>query len=89
VALVVPLGVRSVAAVVGAVLVLTAGASVIETLIVPRAVSSWLTRWVDRIVTGAFRVVIGAVGDYRRRDRVLAGQAPAILLGQLAAWLGI
>lgn len=35
VALVVPLGVRSVAAVVGAVLVLAAGASVIETLIVP------------------------------------------------------
>ena len=89
VALVVPLGVRSVAAVVGAVLVLTAGASVIETLIVPRAVSSWLTRWVDRIVTGAFRVATGAIGDYRRRDRVLAVQAAAILLAQLAAWLGI
>jgi hypothetical protein len=89
VALVVPLGVRSVAAVVGAVLVLMTGASVIETLIVPRAVRSWLTRWVDRIVTGAFRVATGAIGDYRRRDRVLAGQAAAILLAQLAAWLGI
>ena len=55
----------------------------------PRAVSSWLTRWVDRVVTGAFRVATGAIGDYRRRDRVLAGQAAAILLGQLAAWLGI
>ena len=61
----VPLGVRSVAAVVGALLVLTAGASVVETLIVPRAVSSWLTRWVDRVVTGAFRVATGAIGDYR------------------------
>jgi hypothetical protein len=86
---VVPLGVRSVAAVVGAVLVLTAGASVIETLIVPRAVSSWLTRWVDRIVTGAFRMATGAIGDYRQRDRVLAGQPAAILLAQLTAWLGI
>ena len=83
----VPLGGGSVAAVVGALLVLTAGASVIETLIVPRAVSSWLTRWVDRIVNGAFRVATGAIGDYRRRDRVLAGQAAAILLapaGRLA-----
>jgi hypothetical protein len=86
---VVPLGVRSIAAVIGAVLVLTAVASVIETLIVPRAVSSWLTRWVDRIVTGAFRMATGAIGDYRRRDLVLAGQPAAILLAQLAAWLGI
>jgi hypothetical protein len=89
VAMVVPVAGRSVAAVVGALLVVTAGASVVETLIVPRAVSSWLTRWVDRIVTAGFRVATGAIGDYRRRDRVLAGQAAAILLGQLAAWLGI
>ena len=84
-----PLAGRSVAAVVGALLVLTAGASVIETLIVPRAVSSWLTRWVDRLVTAAFEVATRPIADYKRRDRVLAGQAAAILLGQLAAWLGI
>ena len=29
------------------------------------------------------------IGDYQRRDRLLAAQAPAILLGQLAVWLGI
>jgi len=84
----VPVAGRSAAAVAGAVLVLTAGSSVIKTLIVPRAVSSWLTRWVDQIVTAAFRVAGRGIGDYRRRDRVLAAQAPAILLGQLAAWLG-
>jgi hypothetical protein len=85
---VVPLIGRSVAAVAGALLVLTAWASAVGTLIVPRSVSSWLTRWVDRIVNGAFRLVTGAIADYRRRDRVLAAQAATILLAQVAAWLG-
>jgi hypothetical protein len=84
----VPLIGRSLAAVVGGLLVLTAWASVIGTLIVPRAVGSWLTRSVDQIINGGFSLAAGAIADYRRRDRVLAGQAAAILLGQLAAWLG-
>ncbi len=105
--MVVPIIGRLVAAVAGALLVLTAGASVIGTLMVPRPVGNWLTRWVDRIVNGAFRLATdaiadyrrrdrvrdglaaGAIADYKRRDRVLAGQAAAILLAQLAAWLGI
>lgn len=86
--MVVPLIGRSVAAVAGALLVLTAWASAVGTLIVPRSVSSWLTRWVDRIVNGAFGLVAGVIAGYRRRDRVLAAQAAAILLGQVAAWLG-
>jgi len=84
----VPLIARSVAAAAGALLVLTAWASAVGTLIVPRPVSSWLTRWVDKTVNGAFRMVSRHISDYRRRDRVLAAQAAAILLGQLAAWLG-
>jgi hypothetical protein len=87
--MVIPLLGRYIAAAIGAVLVLTAWASVIGTLIVPRPVSSWLTRWVDRVVNKAFRMATGAFADYPRRDRVLAAQAAAILLGQLAAWLGI
>ena len=87
--MVVPLYGRSVAAVAGALLVLAVWASVVGTVIVPRQVSSWLTRWVDRIVNGAFRLATGAIADRKRRDRVLAGQAAAILLGQLAAWLGM
>ena len=86
--MVVPLAARSVAAVAGALLVLTAWASAVGTLIVPRSVSSWLTRWVDRIVNGAFRLLAGAIADYRRRDRVLAAQSATILLAQVAAWLG-
>ena len=83
----VPLFVRSLAAVVGAVLVLTAVASVVGTLIVPRPVANRLTRWVDRIVDQAFWLATKAIDDYERRDRLLAGQAAAILLSQLAAWL--
>src|SRR5215831_6179045 len=86
--MVVPLIGRSLAAVAGALLVLTAWTSAVGTLIVPRPVSSWLTRWVDKTVNGAFRLASRGIGDYRRRDRVLAAQAAAILLGQLAAWLG-
>src|SRR5689334_2759027 len=84
---VVPLAGRSVAAVAGALLVLTAWVSAVGTLIVPRPVSSWLTRWVDRIVNGAFGLAARAIAGYRRRDRVLAAQAAAILIGQLTAWL--
>ncbi len=61
--MVVPLVGRSVAAVAGVLLVLTAGVSVIGTLIVPRPVSSWLTRWVDRIVNEAFRLATRANAD--------------------------
>src|SRR5260370_21346050 len=88
-AMVVPLAARSVFAVAGVLLVLTAWGSVIGTLIVPRPAGGWLTRWVDRIVNAAFRVATGGIADYRRRDRVLAAQAAAILLTQLVAWLGI
>jgi hypothetical protein len=85
---VVPLAGRLVAAVAGALLVLTAWSSAVGTLIVPRPVSSWLTRWVDWVVHGAFGLAVGTIAEYRRRDRVLAAQPAAILLAQLAAWLG-
>src|SRR6266516_5593010 len=87
--MVVPLAARSVIAIVGALLVLTAWGSLIGTLIVPRPAGGWLTRWVDRIVNTAFRVVTSGIADHKRRDRVLAAQAAAILLAQLLAWLGI
>ncbi len=85
----IPIAARDVAACAGALLVITAAISEIGTLIVPRPIGGWLTRLVDRVVNGAFRMVTGPVADYKRRDRVLAGQAAAILLCQLAAWLGI
>lgn len=87
--MVVPLAARWVAAACGALLVLTAWNSVIGTLIVPRPVTSWLTRWVDKVVLAAYRLATRGVTEYRTRDRILATQAAAILLTQLAAWLGI
>jgi hypothetical protein len=87
--MVVPLAGRAVAAVAGGVLVLTVWISAVGTLITPRRISNWLTRLVDKTVNKAFTMVVSHIADYRQRDRVLAAQAPAILIGQLAAWLGI
>lgn len=85
----VPPAARWAAAALGALLVLTGWQSVVGTLIVPRPVPSWLTRWVDRTVLTFYHVVTGPVREYKRRDRILATQAAAILVAQLAAWLGI
>ncbi|MGH3159115.1 MAG: hypothetical protein ACRDNF_21440 [Streptosporangiaceae bacterium] len=87
--MVVPLAARSVAAAAGALLVLTAWRSVTGTLIVPRPVSSVLTRWVDWIVDQAYLLTVSHVHDYKRRDRMLATQAATALIAQLAVWLGI
>jgi len=87
--MVVPTAVRTVPAVVGGLLVLTAWASIIGTVIVPRPFSSWLTRWVDQGVNKAFHMATAPITDYQRRDRVLAAQAATILIAQLAAWLAI
>jgi hypothetical protein len=87
--MVVPLAGRVIAAIVGVVLIYSAARSVIGTLIVPRPVSGWLTSWVDRIVTVSYRIATARTTDHHRRDRLLAGQAPAILLMQLVAWLVI
>jgi hypothetical protein len=90
---VVPFAGRLVAAVAGALLVLTAWASALGTLIVPRPVSSWLTRWVDRIVNGAFGLAAGAIASYHRRDRVLAADLLRRVLAAAVAvrsrWSGV
>jgi hypothetical protein len=85
----VPLAARCVAAAIGTLLILAGWQSVIGTLIVPRPVGSWLTRWVDRLVLTAYRMAIMPVKEYERRDRILATQAAAILVLQLVSWLSI
>lgn len=84
----VPQAVRAIAAVVGVLIILVTFQSLIGTLIVPRSVGSRLTNIVDRLVDSAFRMVVGRLHSYRHRDRVLAAQAAAILICQIAAWLG-
>ena len=83
----VPLAARDIAAVAGAALVLGAVVSVVGTVIVPRNTGSRLTRLVTRVVNGLFRLICRPVPAYRRRDRIMAGQAAVILLGQIAVWL--
>jgi hypothetical protein len=87
--MVMPFAGRVTAAVVGGLLVLVAWSSVTGTLIVPRLVSSRLTRWVDRAIDWIYRRshLVTRQADYARRDRILSTQAAAILLGQLATWL--
>jgi len=87
--MVMPQGGRIVAAVIGVALVLAAGYSLVGTLIVPRPVSSRLTRLVEWLVDASYQVVARRTPDHGRRDQLLATQAAAILLGQLVAWLGV
>ena len=86
--MIVPLWGRVIAAVVGGVLVIIVWSSVIGALIVSRPVGSRLTRAADTCVDGLFRMLVRHLDD-GRRDRTLAVEAAAILLGQLAAWLGV
>ena len=82
-----PIAVRDVAAAVGLLLVLATAASVVGTVIVPRKSGSRLTRLVASAVHAIFRLIVRPVASYRWRDRIMAGQAAVILLGQLAVWL--
>src|SRR4029453_11407624 len=84
----VPLIGRWLAAVVGGLLVLTVWGSVIKTLMVPRPVGSWLTRWVDRLVNGAFSLATAGIAEYRRRDRGVAVEAPGNIAGAAGGLAG-
>ena len=76
--MVTPLAGRVAAAVAGGALVLVAVSSVTVTLIVSRPVKTELTRWVDRMVGGAYQQAAARVGDYRRQDQLRAAQAAAL-----------
>src|SRR3984957_3545706 len=85
----VPVWARSIAALGGALLFLAVWGNVIKTLIVPRPITHGLAIRVTRTVNRIFRLVASGTADYRGRDRVRSGQASAILLASLAAWLGV
>ena len=82
-----PIALRDVAAAAGGLLVIGTAVSVIGTVIVPRKSGSRLTRLVASAVTGIFELFVRPVASYQWRDRIMAGQAAIILLGQLAIWL--
>ena len=87
--MVVPLAGRAIAAVIGGLLVITAGRSVLTTIIVPRPTASWLIRSVDKATVAVYEMAVKHVHDFRTKDRVLATQAAVILILQLITWLAI
>jgi hypothetical protein len=64
-------------------------ASVIGTLVVPRAIRSPTSRTVDGFVDGMFRLATLRVRSFAVRDAVLAWQGPLALLVRLAVWIGL
>ena len=80
---------RDLAAVVGALLVISAAWSVIGTVVVPRRVRSRLARAVAVAVHGAFHFVADGFDSYEPRDRILAAQAPVQLILQIVVWLAV
>ena len=80
---------RDLAAVVGALLVISAAWSVIGTVVVPRRVRSRLARAVAIAVHGAFHFVADGFDSYEPRDRILAAQAPVQLILQIVVWLAV
>ncbi len=76
-----------VGAVLGAVLVFATWVSVLSVLVVPRPSRDPLSRLVNRATDGAFRLATSRVRRYGTRDRLMAGQAPAVIILQLTAWL--
>ncbi|HET9059186.1 MAG TPA: hypothetical protein VFN61_04640 [Acidimicrobiales bacterium] len=72
----------------GALIVLSVGAHIVRTLVVPRARRTILTTLIDGIVDQFFQLLVRPVRSYERRDSVLAAQAAAVLIAQLVSWLG-
>ena len=80
---------RDLAAVVGALLILATGWSVIGTVVVPRRIRSRLPRTVAIAVDATFHFVADHFDSYEPRDRILAAEAPIQLILQIVAWLAV
>jgi hypothetical protein len=70
----------------GIALALSTWWSVIGTLIVPRPINNWVSRYTGHLVNGVFHVGLRPVHSYRVRDRVLAWQGPTALFVRLIVW---
>ena len=73
----------------GLAIVLGTWVSVLRTLVVPRGLSSRLTAGVTRVVRGVFDFLADRVKSYERKDSILVGQGPAILIALLLAWIAL
>jgi hypothetical protein len=73
----------------GLAVIVTTFSSVVGTLVVPRNVSSLISRGCDRLLDAVFLRATRGVHSFEVRDRVLAWQAPMTLLVRLALWLAL
>jgi hypothetical protein len=80
---------RDLAAVIGVLLIVVAGKSLIGTVIIPRRIRSRLTRAVGFTVDVAFHSIADRFDSYEPRDQVLAAQAPIQLLLLIVVWLAV
>jgi hypothetical protein len=79
--------VRVIGVLLAVLIIVSTTASVMRTLIIPRASLGRIGRAVDTMVDKAFVVATHRMTDYKDRDRILAGQAAVYLLALLAVWL--
>ena len=64
-------------------------ASVVGTLVVPRAIGSRISRTVDIALDRLLLLLTRPVKSFQHRDRILAWQSPLSLLIRLAVWLAL
>ncbi|MHB1501892.1 MAG: hypothetical protein ACYCYK_12130 [Candidatus Dormibacteria bacterium] len=83
------LALRLLALVAGLVLTFDTLASVVRTVIVPRASSSRLSAVLADIVQGGLGKIARTRSDYLRRDEILAQGAPVFLVLRLVVWIGL
>ena len=85
--MIVPEPARYAAAVAGLILIGASMVSVVGTVITPRPATGRLSRGLDSAVDFVFHVATSRSSTYLHRDRILAAQAPALLICQLVTWL--
>jgi hypothetical protein len=78
---------RLVAALLGLALVVITSASILSTLVVPRGLSSRLSKSIGKAARTPFVLVADRCSSYLTKDRVLAPQGPVILIALLVSWL--
>ena len=76
-------------AVIGAMIVVATAWSVLVTLVVPRRVRSSVPRVVFILNRRVFHFLADMTSSWKRRDAVLAVQAPVQLIAQVVAWLAL
>lgn len=80
---------RGGATILGLFLVVSATISLLRTVVIPRALRSFIADTVARAVTGTFLVISRLRRDYPKRDSILAWAGPTTILAQLITWLAL